>query len=85
MERLYTVNEAAGELRISLRCLYGWLSEGRVRGLRLNGSGWRIPESALSEVLTTSAARAVAPTTSADRTPELAATRMGDRREGEGG
>jgi len=48
-EKLYTMEEAAAELKISPQTLGKWLRAGKVRGVKL-GRIWRIPESALDEI-----------------------------------
>ncbi len=48
LETLYTVEEAAEILKVSVRTMGNWLRNGKVRGIKL-GRSWRIPESALEE------------------------------------
>jgi len=49
MEPLYTLEEAAEVLKVSVRTLGEWLRKGKIRGVKL-GRAWRIPESALEEI-----------------------------------
>jgi excisionase family DNA binding protein len=41
MQRLYTPEEVAEQLRVTRRSVYEWLKSGRLRGLRA-GTRWRI-------------------------------------------
>ena len=50
MEKMLTVAEVAGILRVSVRTVYNLLEAGTLRGVRV-GRAWRVPESAL-EALT---------------------------------
>lgn len=50
MEPLYTLEEAAQVLKVSERSLAEWLRKGKIRGVKI-GRAWRIPESALDEVV----------------------------------
>ena len=49
MEPLYTLEEAAEVLKVSVRTLGEWLRKVKIRGVKL-GRAWRIPESALEEI-----------------------------------
>jgi acetyl-CoA synthetase len=48
-EKLYTVEEAAAEIKISPQTMAKWLRAGKIRGVRV-GRLWRVPESALDEI-----------------------------------
>jgi len=50
MEKLLTVPEVAGILRVSVRTVYNLLEAGALRGVRV-GRAWRVPESALEEFI----------------------------------
>jgi excisionase family DNA binding protein len=50
MEKLLTVAEVAGILRVSVRTVYNLLEAGALRGVRV-GRAWRVPESALEEFI----------------------------------
>jgi excisionase family DNA binding protein len=52
-EELLTVEETARRLRLSQETIRRWLREKRIRGIRLATAraGWRIPASAVAEML----------------------------------
>ena len=50
MEKLLTVPEVAEALRVSVRTVYNLLEAGALRGVRV-GRAWRVPESALEELI----------------------------------
>ena len=49
-EKLLLVDEVAGFLRVSRPRLYRWLRMGKLPGIKIAGT-WRIPESALNQLL----------------------------------
>ena len=49
-EKLLLVDEVAGFLRVSRPRLYRWLRMGKLPGIKIAGT-WRMPESALNELL----------------------------------
>jgi excisionase family DNA binding protein len=50
MEKMLTVAEVAGILRVSVRTVYNLLEAGTLRGVRV-GSAWRVLTSALEEFI----------------------------------
>lgn len=44
MEKLLTQEEVAERLAVSPRTVGGWLRDGKLRGVKLAGKMWRIPE-----------------------------------------
>jgi excisionase family DNA binding protein len=52
-ERLLTVEEVMGILRVSQKTVYNYLQSGRLKGFRPGGvrTGWRIPESELERFI----------------------------------
>ena len=48
---LYTPEEVARKVKVERRTVYHWLSQGRLRGLRV-GSTWRITEEDLMDFMT---------------------------------
>lgn len=56
-ERLYTVEEAAEHLGVSMVTVGRWLRSGNLRGVKV-GRAWRVPESALDEVAQRGTAKA---------------------------
>ncbi len=52
-EQMYTVPEVSQRLRVPEATVRRMLRDGRLRGNRLGGTrlGWRIPESAIRELL----------------------------------
>ena len=50
MEKLLTVAEVAGILRVSVRTVYNLLEAGALRGVRV-GRAWRVLESALEDFI----------------------------------
>lgn len=51
VEELLTVPELARQLKVAPRTLRHWLKKGDIRGLKLRGHTWRIPVSAVRELL----------------------------------
>ena len=47
-EQYYTVREVAERFKVSRQSVYDWISEGRLRAVKI-GNRTRIPESALEE------------------------------------
>jgi excisionase family DNA binding protein len=47
-EQYYTVKEVAEHFKVSRQSVYDWISEGRLRAVKV-GNRTRIPESALDE------------------------------------
>lgn len=45
--RLYAADEVAKILSIDMNTCYKWLGEGRIKGMKLAGSLWRIREADL--------------------------------------
>lgn len=54
LSALYTPEEAAVKLKVTRRAVYRWLSEGKLKGLRV-GLHWRITEDDLVEFVTNGA------------------------------
>ena len=50
-EKLLKVDEVAKRLNAHPTSVRNWLGAGKLRGLKLAGRSWRIPESALQEFL----------------------------------
>ena len=50
MEKMLTAGEIAEALRVSVRTVYNLLEAGALRGVRV-GRAWRVPESALEELI----------------------------------
>jgi excisionase family DNA binding protein len=64
MQKYYTPEEVAQELRVTRRTVYEWLTTGRLRGLRA-GSRWRIRPEDVEQFL-----QPAAPPSGESRTPE---------------
>jgi excisionase family DNA binding protein len=62
-EKLLKVDEVAERLNAHPTSVRNWLATGKLRGLKLAGRSWRIPESALREFLDRAAASAQAEVT----------------------
>lgn len=50
-ERLLTVDEVAAMLRVRPVTVRVWLRHGKLRGSKIGPKLWRVPESAVSELL----------------------------------
>lgn len=50
MEKLYTPEEVAVNLKVSRKTIYNWIQEGRLRAVKI-GHFWRISESELNRLL----------------------------------
>ncbi len=49
MERLRTVKEVAEILQTDTESVYRWLRQGKLKGVKIGGTCWRISETALAE------------------------------------
>ena len=50
--KLLTPDELAERLRVSRWTIYAWISEGRIRGIKIGGGGLvRIPKSEIEKLL----------------------------------
>lgn len=47
MEQFYTPQEIAKMLKVNPRSVHRWLREGKLKGFKVGGDLWRIPESEL--------------------------------------
>ena len=50
MEKLYTPEEVAVNLKVSRKTIYNWIQEGRLKAIKI-GHFWRISESELNRLL----------------------------------
>jgi len=50
MEKFYTPEEIANNLKVSRKTVYNWIQEGRLKAVKI-GHFWRIPESELNRLL----------------------------------
>jgi len=50
MEKLYTPEEVAVNLKVSRKTIYNWIQEGRLKAVKI-GHFWRISESELNRLL----------------------------------
>ena len=50
MEKLFTPEEVALNLKVSRKTIYNWIQEGRLRAVKV-GHFWRISESELNRLL----------------------------------
>ena len=51
MESIYTVEEVANRLKVTAYTVRSWLKAGDLKGIKVRGFMWRVPESALAEFL----------------------------------
>ena len=50
MEELYTPKEVAKLLKVSLKTVYNWIEEGRLKAVKI-GHFWRVSETELNRLL----------------------------------
>lgn len=50
MEKLYTPEEVAANLKVNKKTVYNWIREGRLKAVKI-GHLWRISESELNRLL----------------------------------
>jgi len=50
MEKYYTPEEIAANLKVSRKTIYNWIQEGRLKAVKI-GHFWRISESELNRLL----------------------------------
>lgn len=50
MEKFYTPEEVAANLKVSRKTVYNWIQEGRLKAVKI-GHFWRISESELNRLL----------------------------------
>jgi len=50
MEKYYTPEEIAANLKVSRKTIYNWIQEGRLKAIKI-GHFWRISESELNRLL----------------------------------
>ncbi len=50
MEKFYTPEEVAANLKVSRKTIYNWIQEGRLKAVKI-GHFWRISESELNRLL----------------------------------
>jgi excisionase family DNA binding protein len=50
MEKYYTPEEIAANLKVSRKTIYNWIQEGRLKAVKI-GHFWRIAESELNRLL----------------------------------
>lgn len=50
MEKFYTPEEVAVNLKVSRKTIYNWIQEGRLKAVKI-GHFWRISESELNRLL----------------------------------
>lgn len=50
MEKFYTPEEIAANLKVSRKTIYNWIQEGRLKAVKI-GHFWRISESELNRLL----------------------------------
>jgi excisionase family DNA binding protein len=53
--KLYSPDEAAEHLGVTLNTVRAWLRDGNIKGIKLGGRIWRISEEALNDFINASA------------------------------
>jgi excisionase family DNA binding protein len=56
MEKMLTVGEVSAALQVHAETVRAWLRVGKLRGTKLGPRSWRVPQSAIDEMLRQGAA-----------------------------